>query len=180
MSVVDRVDELLGAYCCGGYSNGLVGEANARYVGDLFPDLVTQGHLYRIGWSAWLKGGVTEESEGLSDLLDILLTAEDYPLLGEEYYSQLLSDAEDEWVKYFAGEHGLDADKVWDAITESGEYFDPEGDGVWYSGDEDALKNRVEELSQTYDAHYYSGQFHEPRACKYCADAGWHVESKED
>lgn len=167
-----KIDNRLEELCTAGYSLGLIGEANIAYVVDNFPELVTVQRVYRLGDQAQLRKGVDEDTPGLAELEEFLNgNWGDYPIFDDGYFTQLQAKLEDEWVLDFANTHKVAGSKVWEAISELGGYFEWEQDYVYYSGDEDELLVRAEELGQTWQAHYYSGESHTPAVCGYCKEA---------
>lgn len=169
---LDKIDERLAEFCTAGYSLGLIGEANIAYVVDNFPELVTVQRVYRLGDQAQLRKGVDDDTPGLAELEEFLSENwEDYPVFDESYLSEIQAKLEDEWVLDFANTHKVAGSKVWEAINELEGYFEWEQDYVYYSCDEEELLAKAEELGQTWQAHYYSGESHTPEVCKYCKEA---------
>ena len=171
MSKIDRVQELLGSYCAGGYSSGFYGEANARWVEDNFGELARVYDIYRLGPAACLLRDVEEDTPRLDELIEVLEGLEDYPLIDENYLSDLVSEAEQVCVDEHAIEWDIPAQYIWDAVYELQTCFEWEQDYAYYAGDLDELKAKALELGQTWDAHYLSGVSHHPEVCKYCEDA---------
>jgi hypothetical protein len=171
MSKVDKVNELLGQYCAGGYSSGFIGEANARWVEDNFAGLVRVYDIYRLGLTACLLAGVEEDEPRLEELIEVLEGLSDYPLIDEDYLSNLIIEDEARVVDEYAREWDIPEQFIWNAVYELQTHFEWEQDYAYYADDLDELKSKALELGQTWDAHYNSGVSHLPEVCGYCAEA---------
>jgi hypothetical protein len=172
MSKIDRVQELLGSYCAGGYSSGFYGEANARWVEDNFGELARVYDIYRLGPAACLLKDVEEDTPRLDELIEVLEGLEDYPLIDDSYLQELISKDEERAVAELASEWDIPEEYVWKALEECDAQLDWEQDYVYLASCyEDEVKQRALELGQTWDAHYLSGVSHHPEVCKYCEDS---------
>lgn len=171
MSKIDRANELLGRYCAGGYSSGLLGEANAKWLEDNFPGLVRVYDIYRLGPTACLLDGADEDEPRLDELLEVLENLEDYPVIDENYLSDLIAEAEHKCVEDYAFDWEIPAEFIWNAVYELQSYFEWEQDYAYYVGDLEELKAKAFELGQTWSAHYNSEMSHLPEVCGYCAEA---------
>jgi hypothetical protein len=171
MSKIDRAQELLGQYCAGGYANGFLGEANARYLEDNFAGLVRVYDIYRLGPTACLLDGADEDEPRLDELLELLEGLADYHLIDDSYLSDLISKDEERVVADYANDWDIPEEYVWDAIRELDFYFEWEQDYVYLVGDEAEVKAKASELGQTWSAHYNSEMSHIPEVCGYCAEA---------
>jgi hypothetical protein len=178
LSNVEKLQELLGQYCAGGYSSGFYGEANARWVADNY-DFVVVSDVYRVGYMACLLSGVTEEQEGILELIEVLEGLDDYPLIDDSYLHELVDKDEQRAVGELAVQWEVAEECVWDALRACDASLDWEQDYVYLAScyevevQEVAQKLelvRVTEL-QTWSAHYNSGEFHTPEVCAYCTEA---------
>jgi hypothetical protein len=171
MSKVEKLQELLGQFCAGGYSNGFVGEANARWVADNY-DFVVVSDVYRVGYMACLLSGVDEDTHGIDELIEILEGLEDYPLIDDQYLSDLIMADEERVVAEYAREWDIPAEYIYRAIEELDAQMEWEQDYAYlpncYVEDVHA---KALELGQTWEAHYNSGVSHTPEVCGYCKDA---------
>ena len=145
MSKIDRVNELLGRYCAGGYSSGLLGEANAKWLEDNFAGLVRVYDIYRLGLTACLLDGADEDAR-LGELLEVLENLEDYPVIDEDYLSDLVGEAEHKCVEDYAFDWEIPAEFIWNAVYELQSYFGWEQDYAYYVGDLEQLKAKAFEL----------------------------------
>lgn len=172
MSKIDRVNELLGQYCAGGYSNGFIGEANARWLEDNFAGLVRVYDIYRLGATACLLDGADEDEPRLDELLEVLEALNDYPLIDDEYLSKLVADDEERVVADYARTWDIPEEFIWEAIRELDAYMEWEQDYAYLPNcHEEEVKQKALELGQTWEAHYNSGMSHLPEVCGYCAEA---------
>ena len=171
MSKIDKARELLGQYCAGGYSSGLIGEANAKWVEDNFAGLVRVYDIYRLGPAACLLDTGDDDEPRLDELIEVLEQLSDYPVIDENYLSDLVSEAEQVCVDDYAFEWEIPTEFIWNAVYELQTYFDWEQDYAYYVGDLDELKAKAQELGQTWSAHYNSEMSHLPEVCGYCAEA---------
>jgi hypothetical protein len=171
MSKVEKLQELLGSYCAGGYSSGFYGEANAMWVADNY-DFVVVSDVYRIGPMACLLAGVDDDTAGIDELIEVLEGLEDYPLIDDDYLSQLILKDEERVADELAKEWDIPVEYIYEAMNELNMYMEWEQDYAYLpSCYEDEVKQRALELGQTWDAHYLSGVSHHPEVCKYCEDA---------
>lgn len=170
MSKVEQLQELLGQFCAGGYSSGFVGEANARWVADNY-DFVVVSDVYRVGYMACLLSGVSEDTDGIDELIEILDGLNDYPLIDDQYLSDLTMADEERVVGDYARDWDIPAEYIFEAIRELDFYFEWEQDYVYLVGEESELRAKALELGQTWEAHYNSKMSHTPEVCGYCKDA---------
>lgn len=171
MSKVEKLQELLGSYCAGGYSSGFYGEANARWVADNY-DFVVVSDVYRVGPMACLLAGVDEDTEGIDELIEVLEGLEDYPLIDDQYLSDLVYQDECRVVDELAVEWDIPGEYIWTAMRELDMWMEWEQDYAYLpSSYEDEVKAKALELGQTWSAHYNSEMSHHPEVCDYCAEA---------
>lgn len=179
MSKIDKLNELLGSYCAGGYSSGWYGEANARWVEDNYGDIARVYDIYRLGPAACLLAVVEEDTPRLDELIEVLEGLDDYPLIDDSYLQELIIKDEEREIAELAGQWEVAEECVWNAMSELDVSFDWETDYVYLAGyyEEDvkakALELELERVAklQTWDAHYYSGADHTVEVCGYCIEA---------
>lgn len=179
MSKIDKLNELLGSYCAGGYSSGWYGEANARWVEDNYGDIARVYDIYRLGPAACLLAVVEEDTPRLDELIEVLEGLEDYPLIDDSYLQDLIIKDEEREIAELAGQWEVAEECVWNAMSELDVSFDWETDYVYLAGyytEEVEAKAKELELErvaklQTWDAHYYSGADHTVEVCGYCTEA---------
>lgn len=172
MSKVDKVQELLGQYCAGGYSSGFYGEANARWVEDNFGELARVYDIYRLGPAACLLSGVEEDTPRLDELIEVLESLDDYPLIDDSYLQDLIIKDEERVVGELATEWDIPEEYIWNALEQLEVSLDWEQDYVYLSRHyENDVKALALKLGQTWDAHYLSGVSHHPEVCGYCEEA---------
>lgn len=172
MSKVDKVQELLGSYCAGGYAMGFYGEANARWVEDNFGELARVYDVYRLGPTACLLSGVEEDTPRLDELIEVLESLSDYPLIDDQYLQDLIMKDEERVVGDLSRQWDIPEEYIWTAMSELDVSFDWEQDYVYLASDyEEDVKAKALELGQTWSAHYNSEMSHTPEVCGYCAEA---------
>lgn len=171
MDIIEQLEELVGKYCAGGYANGFIGEANANWCRDNYPALVGVGQIYRLGTAGYVLKGVENDTPGVAELVEILQGLSDYPLIDDEYLSQLIAEDEERVVNDLATGWNIPAELVWDAVRELEGYFEWEQDYAYYAGNEEELHAKSVEIGQTWVAHYYGGVAHTPEVCGYCKEA---------
>ena len=171
MSKVEKLQELLGSYCAGGYSSGFYGEANARWVADNY-DFVVVSDVYRVGPMACLLAGVDEDTEGIDELIEVLEGLEDYFLIDDSYLQELIMKDEEREVAELSRQWDIPEEYIWEAMRELDTYMDWEQDYCYLPNCyEDEVKAKALELGQTWSAHYNSEMSHHPQVCGYCAEA---------
>lgn len=171
MSKIEKLQELLGQYCAGGYSSGFIGEANARWVEDNYPEIARVSDVYRVGYMACLLAGVNDDTAGIDELIEILEGLADYPLIDDEYLNRLTMEDECRVVRELSTDWDIPEDTIWKAINELDGYFEWEQDYSFYAGDLEELHAEASKLGQTWSAHYNSEMSHTPEVCEYCAEA---------
>lgn len=172
MSKVDKLNELLGSYCAGGYSSGFYGEANARWVEDHYGTIARVYDVYRLGPTACLLASVEDDTEGIDELIEVLEGLEDYPLIDDQYLSDLVYQDECRVVDELAVEWDIPGEYIWTAMRELDMWMEWEQDYVYLpSSYEDEVKAKALELGQTWSAHYNSEMSHHPEVCGYCAES---------
>jgi hypothetical protein len=172
MSKIDKVQELLGQYCAGGYSSGFYGEANARWVEDNFGELARVYDVYRLGPTACLLAAVEEDTPRLDELIEVLENLEDYPLIDDSYLQELIMKDEERVVGELARDWDIPEEYVYNALNELEVNLDWEQDYVYLSSYYEAdVKALALKLGQTWEAHYNSGVSHHPEVCGYCEEA---------
>jgi len=171
MSKVEKLQELLGSYCAGGYSSGFYGEANACWVADNY-DFVVVSDVYRVGPMACLLAGVDEDTEGIDELIEVLEGLEDYFLIDDSYLQELIMKDEEREVAELSRQWDIPEEYIWTAMSELEVGFDWETDYVYLADCYEAeVKAKALELGQTWNAHYNSEMSHHPEVCGYCAEA---------
>ena len=179
MSKVDKLNELLGSYCAGGYSSGFYGEANARWVEDHYGTIARVYDVYRLGPTACLLASVEDDTEGVDELIEVLEGLDDYPLIDDSYLQDLIMKDEEREVADLAHRWEVAEECVWNAMSELNVSFDWEQDYVYLASFyEEDVEAKAKELElervaklQTWDAHYFSGQQHTVEVCGYCKEA---------
>lgn len=172
------------SWFAGGYAYGMYGEANMAWLKDQsYGDLFWYGHIYRLGPAAAFDKPkiMTDEIRAkLVQFLDDTDGVEDYPLIDDSYYSDLFLNAQDKWFNDFAEFHKLDNDVLVGYFRDNEIDFEEEGGGVYpVIENESLLANDIRRASQTWDAHYKSGEFHDDTVCSYCADVEEFEQSKK-
>lgn len=178
MSKVEKLQELLGSYCAGGYSSGFIGEANARWVADNY-DFVVVSDVYRVGYMACLLAGVDDDTPRIDELIEVLEGLDDYPVIDENYLSELVSKDEERVVGELSREWEVAESCVWDALRNCDAQLDWEQDYVYLSHyyeddvEAEARKLELERVTslQTWETHYFAGADHTVEVCGYCAEA---------
>ena len=170
MSKVEKLQELLGQYCAGGYSSGFIGEANARWVADNY-DFVVVSDVYRVGYMACLLAGVNDDTAGIDELIEILQGLSDYPLIDDEYLNRLTMEDECRVVRELSADWDIPEVDIWKAVSELDGYFEWEQDYSFYAGDLEELRAEASKVGQTWSAHYNSEMSHNIEVCEYCAEA---------
>lgn len=169
---IERLQELLGEYCAGGYSSGFYGEANARWVEDNYPHIAVVSNVYRIGNMACLLRSVDDDTEGVAELIEVLEGLDDYPLIDDSYLQDLIMKDEERAVAELATEWDIPEEYIYKALEECNVSLDWEQDYVYLASCyEDEVKQKALELGQTWNAHYNSEMSHHPEVCGYCAEA---------
>lgn len=174
--LVKAVEDRLGFFA-GGYDYGLVGEANMQWLKDQsYADLFWFGTIYRLGECAMLHSKVEDWSEEVAqklvDFLEDTDGLEDYPIMDEDAYSKVVERGEVRFVEWFASSYKLDESAVCQYIRENDVCLNWEDDSVYPDwADEEEAVTGIRTISQTWDVHYKSGEFHEPEVCGYCAEA---------
>lgn len=171
MSKVETLQELLGQYCAGGYSSGFIGEANANWVQDNYPEIARVSDVYRVGKMALVLRSVNEDTAGLDELIEVLEGLADYPLIDDEYLNRLTMEDECRVVRDLSTDWDIPEENIWKAINELGGYFEWEQDYSYYAGGLEELRNEASKLGQTWSAHYNSEMSHNVEVCEYCAEA---------
>lgn len=172
MSKVDKLNELLGSYCAGGYSSGFYGEANARWVEDNYGSIARVYDVYRLGPTACLLSGVEDDTEGVDELIEVLEGLDDYPLIDDSYLQELIMKDEERVVGELAREWDIPEEYIYEALNKLEVSLDWELDYVYLSSYYEAdVKELALKLGQTWDAHYLSGVSHHPEVCGYCEEA---------
>lgn len=177
MGVTDSINELLGKYCSGGYGGGTVGQANFNYLKSEYGDVdwLWFGSQYRLGDVVRFSAPVSD-SRTFGRFLEDISGLEDYPVIDENTYDDLIMSLEDEEWNQLVAEHNLDWGYVAD-VRETGDYYfsDDEGYGTLYGlspqFDVEDFVAQVRLAQQTWQAHYYSQMAHLPEVCGYCADS---------
>lgn len=172
MSKVDKLNELLGSYCAGGYSSGFYGEANARWVEDHYGSIARVYDVYRLGPTACLLAGVEDDTEGVDELIEVLEGLEDYFLIDDSYLQDLIMKDEEREIAELSRQWDIPEEYIWTAMSELDVSFDWEQDYVYLASCyEDDVKAKALQLGQTWTAHYNSEMSHHPEVCGYCAEA---------
>lgn len=158
-------DDYLGDYANYRYA---LAQLEDNYKGDV--EEATFGHWTYSRFVA-IKVRVRDEegelTEAFIEAITLWQLAQEEGVLDWDTYSEELSRVESEQVDYLATEHKVDRDILFDVLTENGSY----NPGYGWDMDEDEAVAEAKRRAQTWQAHYYSGQFHEPEACEYCARA---------
>lgn len=172
MSKVEKLQELLGNYCAGGYSSGFYGEANARWVQDNYPEIAVVSDVYRVGYMACLLAGVNDDTAGIDELIEVLEGLDDYPLIDDSYLQELVMKDEERESAELARQWDIPEQYIWEAMRELDVSFDWELDYVYLASCyEEDVKAKALELGQTWSAHYNSEMSHTPEVCEYCKEA---------
>lgn len=165
------------SWFAGGYAYGLVGEANIAWLKDQsYGDVFWYGNIYRLGYAAAFDAPKIMDDTirvKLRNFLDDTDGLEDYPIVDDSYYSDVLRNAEDKWVEDFARYHNLDSGAVMEYFRENEIYFEEEGDYVYpviENANEELLAMDIRRTLQTWETHYMGGQYHDELLCQYCAD----------
>jgi hypothetical protein len=181
MGITERINDLLGAYCSGGYGGGTIGQANYNFLKSEFggQSWLWFGSQYRLGDVVRFSAPV-DDSKEFARFIDLLGGLEDYPLLDEETHGEILWNLEQEEWDSLVSEHNLEWQYV-NEIRQDGEYYfeDVDGMGTLYglrpNFDVEDFVAQVRELQQTWLTHYYSQMAHFPEVCAYCKESSLEV-----
>lgn len=172
----EKVSERI-SFFAGGYAYGLIGEANIAWLKDQsYGDVFWYGDIYRLGPGAAFDAPKIMDDTirvKLRNFLDDTDGLEDYPIIDDSYYSDVLRNAEDKWFEDFARYNNVDIDALVEYFRENEIYFEVEEDYVYpviEVASEELLAMDVRRKSQTWDTHYMGGKFHDELLCQYCAD----------
>lgn len=172
----EKVSERM-SWFAGGYAYGLVGEGNIAWLKDQpYGDVFWYGDIYRLGYAAAFDAPKIMDDTirvKLRNFLDDTDGLEDYPVIDDSYYSDVLRNAEDKWFEDFARYHNVDIDALVEYFRENEVYFEEEDGGVYpvfEVASEELLAMDVRRKSQTWEQHYMGGKFHDELLCQYCAD----------
>lgn len=173
----EKIQNYLDNYCIGGYSNGTVGASNQRYLLNTYPEFVRQVHTYRLG--EWLRFVVPELGRGLghkfAEFLNDLAGLDDYPIVCENTYSDLIMELEEQDMAELCREYDLDASVAWEVLAE-GKWNFEDADGMadiygMSMADVDGFVDEVRKQSQGWATHYEGGGKHYAKWCPVCSEA---------
>lgn len=178
IGLTDKIQDRLDSYCIGGYSNGTIGQANQNYLLNNYSEFVRVQRIYRLGdaliftppkLGAGLGGKFIQFLEELSGL-------EDYPLLDDDTYQQVMDECEMAEVERICQEYNIDESVAWDVLNVGGWYFE-DTDGMadiygmsMYGGTLEEFVEAVHRASQNWDVHYNNSEFHHAGVCAWCQD----------
>ena len=165
----ERINNALGSFCSNGYGAGLYGQANIKYLLDNFRDLIYIQAVYRLGDMAQLATPI-KDSRKFGELVEILAGLEDYPLIDEDGFYELLSELEGEDIERIIKEYYLNPEIVYDVLGDGDYCFGWEQDYVYPEFDEAEFAQLVREKSQSWAVHYEGKEYHEPTVCLWCLD----------
>ena len=163
-------------FFAGGYAYGLIGEANIAWLKDQsYGDVFWYGDIYRLGPAAAFDAPKIMSDTirvKLRNFLDDTNGLQDYPLMDDSYYSDLMLQGEDKWYEQFGNEYNLDPDVLVAHFRDNDYHFEEDGGYVYPAEiDEARVALDISVASQTWDAHYMSGKYHDDTVCGYCAEA---------
>lgn len=168
MGVGEKIQDILNSYCSGGYGGGVIGQANVNYLSSTY-DFIKVERIYRLGDLAVFVTPV-KDSRLFGQFLEELAGLEDYPIIDEQSYYDLISGLEHDECLDIIKDNGLEADVFW-SVFSNGDYpFSVEQDYVYPDFDMTELVAEVRTKSQTFTVHYGNTEFHYPEACEWCAD----------
>ena len=181
--VSERINEMLGRYCSGGYGGGTIGQANWQYLYNNYQGVewLNFGAIYRLGDTVRFRGPIQNangdsDSRRFGEFLEDLWRLEEYPIFDDDVYSSMLHELEDKEWEELVREHNLE----WDYVTEeinSGDYYWEDADGMATlygmspAFDVEDFVARVRVRQQTWLTHYYASMPHVPDVCEYCKDS---------
>jgi hypothetical protein len=175
--VSERINEVLGSHCSGGYGGGTVGQANWQYLYENYQGVewLNFGAIYRLGDTVRFCAPVND-SRKFGEFLDDLSRLEDYPILDDDVYNSLIMELEDQEWEELVREHNLDWDYVHKVRNEGDYYFDDsDGYGTLYGlhpmFDMEEFVTKVRYEQQTWLVHYYSKMTHHVDVCEYCKES---------
>jgi hypothetical protein len=172
----EKIQDYLDNYCIGGYSNGTVGASNYRYLLATYPEFVREAHTYRLG--DWLRFRVPELGRGLAhkfgEFLSDLAGLDDYPIICEDTYSEIIIECEEYEVGELVREYDLDSGVVWEVLSE-GEWCLEDTDGMadiygMSMADVEGFVDEVRKRSQGWDTHYLGKGKHYAKWCGICGE----------
>jgi hypothetical protein len=173
----ERINEVLGRYCSGGYGGGTIGQANWQYLYNEYHGVewLNFGAIYRLGDTVRFCAPVND-SRRFGEFLEDLSRLEDYAILDDDVYTSLIMELEDQEWEELVREHNLDWEYVQNVINEGDYCFeDSDGYGTLYGlnpcFDVEEFVAAVRLAQQTWLTHYYAGLPHVPEVCQYCAES---------
>lgn len=172
----EKIQDYLDNYCIGGYSNGTVGASNQRYLLATYPEFVRVYRVYRLGDA--LRFVVPELGAGKSrrfgEFLNELAGLDNYPIINEDSYSDLICDLESDEMAEICREYDLDSNVAWDVLSEGDWSFeDTDGMGDIYGvsmADVDSFVDEVRKQSQGWATHYEGQGKHYAKWCGICME----------
>lgn len=181
MGVTESINDILGSFCSGGYGGGTIGQANYNYLQSEYGDVswLCFGSIYRLGDTVRFRAPV-EDSRVFGRFLEDIAGLEDYPIICEDKYQELILRLENEEWDELVREHNLEWEYV-HKVRENGDYYfyDSDGMGTLYGlspqFDVEEFVNKVRTEQQTWMTHYYSQMPHIPDVCGYCKEADLEV-----
>jgi hypothetical protein len=173
IGTTDKINEELSNYCSDKYAGGTTGAANLRWLKDQNFEFIRfeSGH-----WCNTAKfEAPVADSESFGYFLKMLKKLKDYPLFDDAYLSEIHDELSGEEWEQLMEEHKLEADTMWQVAYDNECYWEDDGMadnyGMHATFDIEAFVLEVRQKSQTWEAHYNSGEFHQPEFCGYCADS---------
>jgi hypothetical protein len=172
----EKIQDYLDNYCIGGYSSGTVGASNQRYLLATYPEFVRVYRVYRLGEA--LKFVVPELGRGLgkkfAEFLNDLAGLDDYPIICENTYTEIIGECEESEVRELVREYDLDESVVWEVLSQGGWCFeDSDGMADIYGmsmADVEGFVEEVRKQSQGWATHYEGSGKHYAKWCSVCAD----------
>lgn len=116
-----------------------------------------------------VRGDDGELTEAYAAAMTLAKQAEDYAILDEVIFDQERERVELAAIAHWADWETLDPDTLQETLWELGGSYYP-GDG-WEGVDEDEVTLETRRRSNTWEAHYYGGQWHTTEHCSYCERA---------
>jgi hypothetical protein len=114
------------------------------------------------------------QAHKFGEFLNDLAGLEDYPIICDETYTELICELEESDMAELCREYDLDASVAWDVLSDGVWNFeDTDGMGDIYGmsmADVDGFVDEVRKRSQGWATHYEGKGKHYAKWCQVCAD----------
>ena len=112
-------------------------------------------------------------SSDLAEIIEAMASLDEYVLLNESRYSDLVCEETEKQLTSMAKEYGVDPEVFVGIARDNDVYGETENGEVYVSLHDEKLEAILDEtkrVSQTEHAHYYGGEFHSPKHCPKCQE----------